>query len=64
MSGLKVEEQCGKVPPTAMELTLFMNGQHHGSVFRVDVEEGGGPYQVLGQVAQQWHGPATTENRQ
>lgn len=53
-----------KVSLTTVELTLFMNGHHHGSVFRVDVEEGGGPYQVLGQVAQQRHGPATTENRQ
>lgn len=41
-------------------LTLLMYSQHHGPVFRVDVEQGGGSHQVLRQVAQQRHRPANT----
>lgn len=44
-------------------LTLLMYSHHHGPVFRVDVEQGGGSHQVLRQVAQQWHCPANTINR-
>lgn len=38
--GKKKEEQ--QRSQRAVDLTLFMDGHHHGSVFRVDVEEGGG----------------------
>lgn len=37
-----------------------MYRHHHGPVFRVDVEQGGGSHQVLRQVAQQWHCPVNT----
>lgn len=36
-------------------LTLFVDGDHGGSILRVDVEQDWGPHQVLGQVTQQRH---------
>lgn len=34
-----------------------MDGQHEGSVFRVQEQEHWGPQKILGEVAQQWGSP-------
>lgn len=39
------------------KLTLLVDGQHEGSVLRMQEEEHWGPQEVLGEVAQQRGGP-------
>lgn len=38
-------------------LTLLVDGQHEGSVLRMQEQEHWGPQEVLGEVAEQWGSP-------